>query len=77
MITPDGRFSVNHKGFLTISNVQPSDSGLYRVNISNDQGSALHKVRLQVNPGPNPGPTTEPNDDGKTIINTSYVYRAA
>jgi hypothetical protein len=53
-ITPamdgSGRFSVNHDGFLTISNVQPSDSGLYQVHISNDQGYALHTVRLQVNP---------------------------
>ena len=48
IITPGGRFRVNHVGFLIISNVQPSDSGLYRVNISNDQGSALHRVRLQV-----------------------------
>ena len=69
MITPDGRFSMNHEGFLTIYNVRPSDSGLYRVNISNDWGSALHRVRLQVTPGT---PTTEPNDGGKTIINTSY-----
>ena len=55
---PDGRFRVNHNGFLTIHNVtvQPSDSGLYRVNISNSQGSALHTVRLQVVPGgPRPG----------------------
>ena len=64
-IAPGERFSVNHRGFLTISNVQPSDSGLYRVNISNDWGSALHRVRLQVTSGP----TTEPNHDGKTIIN--------
>ena len=49
-ITPGGRFSVSHDGFLTISNVQPSDSGLYRVTISNNQGSALHRVRLQVIP---------------------------
>jgi flagellar basal body rod protein FlgG len=47
-ITPGGRFSVNHDGFLTISNVQLSDSGLYRINISNNQGNALHTVRLQV-----------------------------
>ena len=52
MITPDRRFSVNHSGFLTISDVQPSDSGQYRVNISNDQGSALHRVRLQVTRAP-------------------------
>ena len=48
----DGRFRKNHNyGFLTIHNVQPSDSGLYRVNISNSHGSALHIVRLQVVPG--------------------------
>ena len=61
MITPGRRFSVNHDGFLTISNIQPSDSGLYRVNISNDQGSALHRVRLQVAPAHTP-------IGGKTII---------
>jgi hypothetical protein len=51
-VTPGGQFSVNHDGLLTISDVQPSDSGLYRVHISNDQGSALHSVRLQVTPAP-------------------------
>ena len=58
---PGGHFRVNHDGFLTIHNVQPSDSGLYRVNISNSQGSALHTVRLQVvprGPGPNNGKLT-------------------
>ena len=55
-ITPEGRYSINHNGFLTISNIRPSDSGLYHVNISNSQGSALHTVRLQVVPGgPRPG----------------------
>jgi hypothetical protein len=38
-ITPGGRFSVNYDGFLIISNVQLSDSGLYQVNISNDQAT--------------------------------------
>ena len=60
-IRPDERFRVNHDGFLTIHDVQPSDSGLYRVNISNDQGSALHTVRLQVvaaGPGPDNGKLT-------------------
>ena len=52
MITPGGRFSVNYDGFLTISNVQPSDSGLYQVSISNNQGSALHFVWLEVTPTP-------------------------
>ena len=49
-IVPDGRFSVNHDGVLTISDIQQSDSGLYQVNISNSQGSALHTVRLGVTP---------------------------
>ena len=48
-ITPEGRFGVNHNGLLTIMNVQPSDSGVYQVNISNDQGSAQHTVQLEVN----------------------------
>ena len=47
-IRPGGRFRVNHDGFLTIHNIQSSDSGLYRVNISNNQGSALHTIQLQV-----------------------------
>ena len=49
-IVPNGRFSVNHDGFLTVSNVQQSDSGLYQVNISNSQGYALHTVQLEVTP---------------------------
>ena len=64
-IRPVGRFSVNLDGFLTISNVQPSDSGLYRVNISNNHGSALHEVHLEVTPLP-VNPT---GSDGK--VNTS------
>ena len=63
MIIPGGQFSVNHDGFLTISNVQPSNSGLYQVNISNNQGSALHRVRLQVTPRP----AATPPDNGKTV----------
>ena len=51
-IRPGERFRVNHDGFLTIHNIQSSDSGLYRVNISNNQGSALHTIQLQVTPGP-------------------------
>ena len=47
-IRPGGRFAVNHVGFLTIADIQPSDSGLYEVNISNSQGSALHTVQLRV-----------------------------
>ena len=49
-IRPGGRFAVNHDGFLTITDIQPSDSGLYEVNISNSQGSALHTVQLRVIP---------------------------
>ena len=49
-IVADGRFSVNHDGFLTVSYIQQSDSGLYQVNISNRQGSALHTVQLEVTP---------------------------
>ena len=44
------RFMINHDGFLTISEVQTSDSGLYRVTISNSLGSAWHTVRLLVEP---------------------------
>ena len=42
------KYSINNEGSLTISNAQPSDSGLYQVNISNEQGSALHTVHLEV-----------------------------
>ena len=47
-IVPGGRFEVHHDGVLTITETQESDSGLYTVNISNAQGSALHMVQLQV-----------------------------
>ena len=46
-----GRFRVNHHGWLTIQSVGPSDSGVYLVNISNSQGSALHKIPLEVTSG--------------------------
>ena len=49
-IWPGGRFTVNHDGLLIISSIQPFDSGLYQINISNSQGSALHTVRLEVIP---------------------------
>ena len=57
-IRPGERFRVNHDGFLTIHNVQPSDTGLYRVNISNNKGSALHTVQLLV-PRPDDGKLTK------------------
>jgi hypothetical protein len=47
-ITSEGRFDVSVDGLLTINDTLPSDSGLYQVTITNDQGSALHSVHLQV-----------------------------
>ena len=44
----NSKYSVNHEGLLTISKAELSDSGLYQVNISSDQGSALHTVELKV-----------------------------
>ena len=44
---PEGRFSINQHGWLTIRNVQSDDLGTYRVNISNDEGSAVHPVNLE------------------------------
>ena len=46
-----GRFSINHYGWLTIQNIGPSDSGVYLVNISNSQDSALHMIPLEVTSG--------------------------
>ena len=45
-IVSEGRFSINQHGWLTIVDVQVSDFGTYRVNISNDEGSAMHTVTL-------------------------------
>ena len=42
------KYNISHDGFLTITNVQPSDSGVYLVNISNSQGFAIHAVQLRV-----------------------------
>ena len=42
------KYDVNLKGLLTIMNAQPSDSGRYEVSISNDQGTAVHEVHLQI-----------------------------
>ena len=47
-ITSEGRFEVSLDGLLTINDTLPSDSGLYQVTISNNHGSALHSVHLQV-----------------------------
>ena len=52
-IIEDGtKYSINHKGFLTVTNVQLTDLGTYRVNISNSQGFALHTVQLVVKARP-------------------------
>ena len=48
MIVSGGQFSVNFQGSLVIKNVQKSDMGNYKVNISNDAGSAVHTVKLDV-----------------------------
>ena len=47
-IVPGGRFSINQHGWLTIWNVQDNDLGIYRVNISNAEGSAVHTVNLEM-----------------------------
>ena len=47
-ISSEGRFEVSLDGLLTINDTLPSDSGLYQVIISNNHGSALHSVHLQV-----------------------------
>ena len=46
-IEPVGKFSINQHGWLTIRNVQNEDLGMYRVNISNGEGSAVHTVNLE------------------------------
>ena len=46
-ISPGEKFSINQHGWLTIKNVQDSDLGTYRVNISNGEGSAVHTVNLE------------------------------
>ena len=54
-IQPDGmKYSLNHEGLLTVVKAQPSDSGMYQVNISNDQGYAVHSIQLQVVDIPHP-----------------------
>ena len=42
-----GRLSVNHYGWLTIENVQDFDFGVYEVNISKGEDSAVHTVKLE------------------------------
>ena len=46
-VVPGGKFSINQHGWLTIRNVQDNDLGIYRVNISNAKGSAVHTVNLE------------------------------
>jgi hypothetical protein len=47
-ISSEGRFEVSLDGLLTIKDTLPSDSGLYQVTITNNLGSALHSVHLQL-----------------------------
>ena len=47
-ISSEGRFEVGLNGLLTIQDTLLSDSGLYQVNITNNYGSAVHSVNLQV-----------------------------
>lgn len=53
----EGRFSVNHDGWLTIENLQTSDLGEYRVNILSEMGSALHTVQLELVRGTTASPS--------------------
>ena len=46
-VVQGGKFSINQHGWLTIKNVQDNDLGIYRVNISNAEGSAVHTVNLE------------------------------
>ena len=84
----NSKYSVNHEGLLTISKAELSDSGSYQVNISNDQGSALHIVQLEVvsiqyttevEPGGGMLQTTEPPSTGgvfETVEPGSGTYIA-
>ena len=57
-----GRYSVNHNGWLTIENVQAADLGEYRVTVSNEMGTAVHDVQLElagVTTQPTPAPLTQ------------------
>ena len=47
-ISLEGRFSMNHDGWLTIKNLQASDLGEYQVNISSENGSAVHTVQVEL-----------------------------
>ena len=42
------RISINHNGWLIIENVQQSDLGVYKVNISNEMGYAVNTVLLEL-----------------------------
>jgi hypothetical protein len=46
-IIPGEKFSINQHGWLTIRNVQIADLGMYMVNISNGEGSAVHTINLE------------------------------
>ena len=41
--------SVNYNGWLTIENIQEADLGSYEVVVSNQAGSAVHEVLLELN----------------------------
>ena len=70
-IQPDGmKYSLNHEGLLTIVKAQPSDSGMYQVNISNNQGYAIHSIQLAVVDIPDP--PTPPT--GKIFFLTTVKY---
>ena len=47
-ISSEGRFEVSVDGLLTIKDTLPSDSGLYQIAITNNYGSDIHSVHLQV-----------------------------
>ena len=72
-IVSGGQFTINHRGWLTIENVQESNFGTYRVNISNGEGSAVHTVNLErVEPITTPTPVGQGlRGDGEFAV---FVY---
>ena len=54
------KYEITSEGYLTINNVQMSDSGIYRVDIRNEWGDAQHSILLTATP------------TGKLIIQTLY-----